>query len=59
MNFEVLWLSAKVFSSKFGGVASFGGTIGGTSEHSMKVFSVKILSPIRESVLPRKFPAIR
>ena len=25
-NFEVLWLFVKVFSVKFGGVASFGGT---------------------------------
>ena len=25
-NFKVLWLFTKVFSAKFGGVASFGGT---------------------------------
>ena len=31
-NFEVLWLFAKVFSAKFGGVASCGGTIGGTRQ---------------------------
>ena len=46
-NFEVLWLFAKVFFAKFGGVASCGGTIGGTSEQSAKVFSAKI--PIRNS----------
>ena len=50
-NFEVLWLFAKVFSAKFGGVASCGGTIGGTSEQSTKVFSAKI--PIRKS---KRFP---
>ena len=32
----------KVFSAKFWGVASFGGTIGGTSDQSAKVFSAKI-----------------
>ena len=34
---EVLWLFAKVFTAKFRGVASFGGT----SEHSPKVFSLE------------------
>ena len=38
-KFEVLWLFAKVFFAKFGGVVSFGGT----SEQFVKVFSVKIL----------------
>ena len=33
-NFEVLWLFVKVFSVKFGGVASPGDTIGSTSEQS-------------------------
>ena len=37
-NFKVLWLFAKVFSAKFGGM-----TFGGTSGQSVKVFSVKIL----------------
>ena len=35
MNFKDLWLFMKIFSSKFGGVASFGDT----SEHFTKVFS--------------------
>ena len=38
-NFEILWLFAKVFFMKFGGVAS----IGGTSEQFTKVFSTKIV----------------
>ena len=38
-----------VFSAKFGGVTSFGGTIGGNSKHSMKIFSRTIdLPPIYE-----------
>ena len=38
-NFKVLWLFAKVFFVKFGGVAS----ISSTSEHSMKiVFSTNL-----------------
>ena len=36
---KILWLFIKVFSTKFGGMASFGGI----SEHFTKVFSVKIL----------------
>ena len=36
-NFEVLWLFAKVFCAKFGGVASFGST----SEQSAEVFCAK------------------
>ena len=40
-NIEVLWLSTKVLFVKFGGVGFFGGTVGGTSEHSVKVFSLK------------------
>ena len=39
MNFEILWLFVKVFSTKFGGVVSFGST----SEQFAKVFSRKIL----------------
>ena len=39
MNFKVLWLFAKVFSTESGGVASFGGT----SKQSVKVFSTKIV----------------
>ena len=34
-NFAVLWLFTKLFSKKFGSVASFGGI----SEQSTKVFS--------------------
>ena len=37
MNFVVMWLFAKVFSAKFGGVAFSGGTIVSTSEQSVKV----------------------
>ena len=38
-NFEVLWVFAKIFYAKFGGVMSFGGT----SKQSVNVFSTKIL----------------
>ena len=56
VNFEVLWLFAKVFSAKFGDVVSFGGT----SEQSTKVFSVKMFfPPICESFLPQKFLTVR
>ena len=51
-NFAVLWLSVKVFSTKLGGVVSFG--IAKASNPRKSYFS-----PIRESFLPRKFPAIR
>jgi len=51
VNFEVLWLFAIVFGTKFGGVAYFGGT----SKQSMKVFSAKNLY----STDLQKFPAIR
>ena len=37
-TFKILWLIAKFFFAKFGGVASFGST----SEQSVKVLSVKI-----------------
>ena len=39
MNFEVLWLFVKVFSTNVGGMVS----IVGTSEQSAKVFSMKIV----------------
>ena len=56
-NFAVSWLFAKVFSVKFGGVASFGAT----KASNPQTFLCKnhIFSPICESFLPRKFPAIR
>ena len=40
MNFAVLWLFAKVYSTKFRGVASFGGT----SEQSAKVFWFPVIT---------------
>ena len=55
--FAVLWLNAKVFSVKFGDVVSFG-----TAKASNpRKFSPRkwYYSPICESILPRKFPAIR
>ena len=55
-NFTILWLFAKVFSAKFGGVVSFGAAQRAIRES----FSAKIISsPIRKSFLPRKLPAIR
>ena len=36
-DFVVMWLFAKVFYAKFGGVVSSGGTVGSTSEQSTKV----------------------
>ena len=54
VNFAVLWLCAKVFSAKFGGMVSLWR---GESEQFAKVFSMKIVFlPIRDSFLPRKFP---
>ena len=67
LNLEVLWLVTKVFSTKFRGRTHFGGSIGSTSEQSMKVFSCEILIWVRvrvgvrefhqfcKSFLPRKF----
>ena len=52
-NFAVLWPFTKVFSAKSGGVASFGAA----QASNPRKFSY--FSPIRESFLPRKFPAIR
>ena len=55
MSFKVLWLFVKVFSAKFGDVAS----VGITSEQSAKFSPRKsYFPPIRESFLLRKFPAI-
>ena len=58
VNFKVLWLFAKVFSVKFGDVASTGSTIDCTSEQSAKVFFTKILfSTNSRSVFSREsFP---
>ena len=56
-EFAVLWQFAKVFFTKFGGVASFG-----TADLSNpRKFSPQksYFSPNRESFLPRKFSAIR
>ena len=39
MNFEILWLFMKVFSAKFGDLASFGED----REQFAEVFSAKIL----------------
>ena len=57
MNFTVLWLFAKVFSTKFGGMASFGAA----KVSSPQKFSLQksYFSPIHESFLPQKFPGIR
>ena len=51
-DFRVLWLFAKVFSTKFGGTLSFG--VVQVSNPRKSYFS-----PICESFFPRKFPAIR
>ena len=50
----VLWPFAKVFSMKFRGVTSFGGT----SEQLAEV-SLQKLAPIHLSFLPRMFPVIQ
>ena len=52
-EFQSLWLFAKVFSTKFGGVASFGDTI----KQSTIVFSRKSYFP--PIYLPQKFSAIQ
>ena len=49
-NFAVLWLFRKVFSKKFGSVVSFG---------TAKVSNLEYFSPICESFLPQKFPAVQ
>ena len=51
-NFEVLWLFAKVFSMKFGHVASFDST----SEKFVEVFSY--FQPIYVSFLLQNFPPL-
>ena len=56
-DFKVLWLFAKVFSTKFGGMASFGGT----SEHFPKLFLSFLLQSfplysIYLQFLPCKYP---
>ena len=56
MNFAVLWLFTKVFSVKFGGVVSFSTA---RASNPRKFSPQKsYFSPIRESFLPGKFPAI-
>ena len=52
-NFEVLWLFAKVFSMKFGHVASFDST----SEKFVEVFSS--FQPIHVSFLLQNFPSVQ
>ena len=50
----VLWPFANVFSMKFRGVTSFGGT-----SEQLAVVSLQKLAPIRKSFLPRTFPVIQ
>ena len=51
MNFKVLWLFAKVFSAKFGGMAFFSGA----SEQPTKVLLMKIFfPPTHERFFPTK-----
>ena len=57
MNFAVLWLFTKVFSTKFGGMASFG-TAKASNPRKFSLWKL-YFSPIRESFLPWKFPAIQ
>ena len=52
VNFAVLWLFAQVFSAKFGSMAQQKQTI---CEFSLRK---SYFSPICESFLPQKFPAI-
>ena len=51
-----MWLFAKVFSMKFGGVASFGRHQRAIYESFLRKKSY--FPPIRERFLPQKFPAI-
>ena len=57
VNFTVLWLFAKVFSAKFGGMVSFGTAWASNP----RKFSPRksYFSPICACFLLRKFPAIR
>ena len=50
MNFAVLWLFTKLFSAKFGGVAS----VGAAKESNQQKFSPRksYFSPIHKSFLP-------
>ena len=57
MNFTVLWLCMKVFSAKFVAVASF--AMAKASNLQMLSLRKLYFSPIWESFIPRKFPAIR
>ena len=57
MNFVVLWVICEGFLCE---ILERGVLLHDKSEHSAKVFSTKIVfSPICESFLPRKFPAIQ
>ena len=47
VNFVVVWLFAKVFYAKFGGVVSSGGTIGSTSEQSWNVSHYTVVQLVR------------
>ena len=54
MNFTVLWLCMKVFSAKFVAMVFF-------TASNLRTLSLRksYFSPIRESFIPRKFPAMR
>ena len=54
VSFAVLWLLVKVFSTKFGGMASIGAAKGSNPQMFCPQKSL-----IHESFLLRKFPAIR
>ena len=56
-NFAVLWLFAKVFSTKFGGVVFFG--MAKASNPRMFSLRKSHFSPTSETFLPRKFSARR
>ena len=56
-NFAVLWLFAKVLFTKFGGMVSFG--VAKVSNLWKFSLQKSYFSPIHESFLPQKFPAIR
>ena len=56
-DFMVLWLFANVFSMKFGSVASLAQAQASNLRKSSPRKSY--FSPVHESFLPRKFPAIR
>ena len=57
VNFAVLWVFVKVFCVKFESVASLGAA---KDSNPRKISQQKsYFSPICESFLPQKFPAIR